>query len=115
MYNSARGQATSLRQIKKFGGAGYLLREGVYRPCWVGIVDYKPYDARLKEVGARRALVAASGLEIPPDRDEDTIVFKGEIWRIVNPPTGPRPNGVPLFYDCEVVLVGADESGGNYS
>jgi hypothetical protein len=109
-YNSSRGQATSLRQIKKFGGAGYLRRDGDDRPCWVGIVDYKPRDAELRTVGARRALVAAKDLAVPPDREQDLIVFAGEVWRIVTPVSGPRPNGVPLFYDCEVVYDSLDNS-----
>lgn len=102
-YNSARGQYRSFLQIRKFGRQGYLRRDGVDRPCMVGIIDYKPYDASLREVGAQRALIAAYKLEVPPERDLDLLIFGDEVHRFSAPIKGPRPDGVVLFFDCEVV------------
>lgn len=103
MAHAARQQSTALRQIKRWGGAGSLVRESVKRACWLCIIDYKPRDENLRTLGAKRALIAAKGLAVGPDRELDMIEFKGQRWRIINPPTGPRPNGIPIFYDCEVV------------
>ena len=105
--NIARLQNTALRQIKRWGGSGFLVRDGVKRPCQVCIIDYKPRDADLRMVGAKRALIAAKGLGTEPDREQDMIEFKGERWRIAAPVTGPRPNGTAVFYDCEVVYDSA--------
>jgi hypothetical protein len=105
--NVARLQNTALRQIKRWGGQGFLVRDGAKRACWVCIIDYKPRDADLRMVGAKRALIAAKGLAVGPDRELDQVEFKGQRWRIVNPITGPRPNGTPIFYDCEVVYESA--------
>lgn len=108
-----RLQRTALRQIKRWGGAGYLVRNYIKRDCFVCIIDYKPRDAQLRTEGARNALIAARDLAIPPDREEDLIEFAGETWRIVEPPKGPRTNGVAIFYDCEVMYVGVAEPYGD--
>lgn len=100
--HATRQLNTALRQIKRWGGAGKLNRDGVRRDCWLVILDYKPRDENLRMIGAKRCLIAAKGLAVAPDRELDLIEFKGQVWRIVAPIGGPRPNGVAVFYECEV-------------
>lgn len=107
-YNTARGLAVSLRQIKRFGAKAYLRRDNIDRVCWAGIVDYRPRDVDLHTEGSQRALIAAKGLTIHPDRELDTLVFKGKTYRFSAPIRGPRPNGTALFFDCEVVYDSSD-------
>lgn len=101
--NTTRMLNTALRQIKRWGGSGFLVRDGVKRACWVCVIDYKPRDQDLRAIGAKQMLIAAKGLAVEPDRELDVVEFKGKTWRIVAPIKGPRPAGVPIFFDCEVV------------
>src|SRR5690606_3129282 len=103
MVHTTRMQNTFLRQMKRWGAIGALRRDGSSdREAWMAILDFNPRDRDLIEQGYRRCVIAAKGLDVPPDRELDVIVFNGEIWRIQSPVRGPRPNGVPIFYECEV-------------
>jgi len=112
-YNYTRARQTSDMQIAKFGGGkglGLLRREGIAdRKVTCAVIDYKPNEQGLREVGARRAMVSALDpvtggiLAVPPDHNKDKLIFAGEVLRIVNPDRGPRPSGVPVYHDLEVL------------
>jgi len=104
-FNYDRARQTCHRQIKRFGAnaVAQLQRGTVTRACTAAILDYKPHEAGLREVGARRALIAALDCPTPPDHEQDKFIFNGEVFRIVKPPVGPRPAGIVLYYDCEVI------------
>ena len=112
------GRKTCDRQIRRFGGRGYLRRSGVDRPCIVGIIDYKPGERGLVNDGSRRALISAldpdtgAVLAQPPDHEQDLLVFAGEVMRIVAPVTGPRTTGSTeaILYECEVQYDSPDAS-----
>lgn len=112
-YNYVAARLRCHRQIVKYSlSKGRLL--GVTdnsrdRDCWVGVIDYKPTEAGLREEGARRALISAlvnttTVLNPVPDHNEDKLVWNGEVHRITKPIVGPRPAGVAIFYDAEIVF-----------
>ncbi len=109
-FNYDRARQTCHRQIARFGaGAASALRRGTTdRAVTAAILDYKPHEMGLREQGARRALIAALDCPTPPDHEQDKFVFLGEVFRIVKPVTGPRPAGIVLYYDCEVVYDSRD-------
>lgn len=106
-YIAAQGRAH--RQIVRFNGGkennAKLRRGATDRNCTAAILDYSPREAQLRLDGARRMLISAKGLDIAPDHEQDMLLFTptGELFRIVSPVLGPRPAGVPIFYDCEVM------------
>lgn len=103
MANIARLKATALRMITRWGRTAQLDRSGSLRNCKCAIVDYRPRDRDLVTDGARRALIAAQGLTIPPDRELDILVFNGQRFRFAAKPTVYGPDGTDILYDCEVI------------
>ena len=94
------------RQILRFGGPDShpkLRRAGVDRDCIAAILDYGPRERDLVIDGAVRCLIAAEGLEVPPDFELDQLIFRNVLYRMVGPIRGPRPNGIPIFYDTPVL------------
>jgi hypothetical protein len=60
--------------------------------------------------GSERFFIAGAGLTVPPDAELDLLQFKGNgsktsEYRIILPPTGPRPDGIVQYYDCNVMKV----------
>lgn len=107
-YNQERARRTTRRQIGRFGGLGYLRRAGDDRACIAGILDYAPRVRDFMLDGTRRVLIAAQGLSVPPHHQQDQLIIKGEsgvweLYRIVGPVVGPRPNGTAIFYDAPVL------------
>lgn len=116
-FNIVTAQRTADRQIRKFGtsakapgavGALVVIEGGAQRACIVGIVDYKPYERGLVEEGAVRALISyfdpnGVALDPPPHHQTDKLLCAGSWYNFVAPIAGPRPGGVPVFYDCQVV------------
>jgi hypothetical protein len=110
MFNIARAQQVSHRQIVRFGrtpanpnALGKLRRGASDRNCTVAILEYKPHEKGLVLEGAMRALVSTVGLTVEPHHENDLLVAAGKVWRIVAPVGGPRPGGVAIFHDCQVV------------
>lgn len=88
--------------IDEFGITAQLSRGGVLRYCTVVRIDYRPQDRdgdMIKQTD-RRYLVAAGGLALPPDSEEDRLVVLGEDLRIVTV-TPLMPANVPIFYEVQ--------------
>jgi hypothetical protein len=106
-YDYARARRVAGKQIGRFGGAALLRRDGVDRPCVAAILDYSPRDRNLMLEGSRRALISADGLDVPPNHEQDLLIFGGEVLRIVQPVIGPRPGGTAIYYEAQVVYQSA--------
>lgn len=105
MPDLAHSQRTALRIITRWGGVGYLLRGGSARECICARSDYTPQQRGLFLDGSERFFIAALGLAVPPDFELDMLRFKEFEYRILLPPAGPRPNGLVMFYDCNVMRL----------
>jgi len=111
-FNYDRVQRKALRLIKRFGRPDVtqpkLRRDGTDRDCVGVVIEYSPRERDLVEVGARRALLAAKGLTVPPDYRLDELVWMGDVYKIVAPDTGPRPGGTTIYHDLQVVYNRVD-------
>lgn len=108
--NIDRLQVSADRMIKGAGGRGFLVRDGVKRPCFCARIEFKPAERGLYLDGAERYFISALKLQVPPDHEQDLLEFKGRAlltsrYRLIVPPLGPRPNGLVVYYDCPVMLV----------
>lgn len=92
--------------VERWGGPAHLLRAGVMRTCIAAVLDYNPRANRLNLDGAERCLLDASTITIPPDHELDHLVKDGLEYRIVAPVKGPRPGGVVIYYDLDVLYMG---------
>lgn len=106
-FNFTRSQASADRMIKRWGLASFLVRADVKRPCFAARQEYKPSEVGLFEIGTERFYISALNLPVPPDHEQDKLLFNGNLYSITQKPTGPRPNGMVMFYDCNVMLIGA--------
>jgi hypothetical protein len=111
-FNYARMVRKANQLIQKFGQPtpALLRREGIAdRPCVAVMIDYTPREIGLRSVGARRFLISTidplthQTLELPPDHEQDLIVFAGAVYRLPTPDSGPRPGGTVLYHDMEGV------------
>lgn len=103
-------QQSAHRMIQRWGGIGYLVRANVQRAATMARVDFAPKERGLFLDGSSRIRVSAIGLSVPPDFEQDTIIYKGELYRILMPATGPRVTNEFVFYDCNVAFVQLDAS-----
>lgn len=100
--------------IRKNGRTDAKLRRGTTdRRCAAVVTDYKPREQELRSVGAQNALVSCldpitKAVIVPPDPNEDVLVWNGNIYRIVAPDRGPRPAGDAVWHDLEVVYSEKD-------
>jgi hypothetical protein len=102
----ARSQLHADRFIKRWGNAGFLIRDGVKRKCFIARQDYSPRERGLFLDGAERMYISAYHLSVGPDHEQDTIEWNGTLYKIVAPVVGPRPAAVTIFYDCSVMRTG---------
>lgn len=111
MPNLFRSQKSAFNLIARWGGWGQLVRAGVPRDAMMGRQEYKPTERGLFQDGTERIYIAAYKLDLPPpDFEQDLIWFKGDAaltseYRITAEPLGPRPSGIVMFYDCNVVKL----------
>lgn len=94
------------RMIQRWGGIGYLLRASVQRAATMARMEYRPAERGLyldKSVNIRISVI---GLATPPDHEQDQIIFRGQLYNILMPVTGPSPDGDFVFYDCNSIIVG---------
>lgn len=103
LFNAKRLQREADKQLRSFGGSGFLVRDGVKRPAQMTRLDYTPRELGLLQEGAERILISALNLSVPPDHKQDLIEFTGNVYRMIKPATGPRPKDVQIFWDCAVV------------
>lgn len=116
-FNYARMVQKADQLIAKFGQPtpALLRRTGIDdRKCTAVMIDYKPREQGLRNVGARRFLISTIDpitrltLKLPPDFELDLIVFAGSAYRFPTPDEGPRPAGVTLYHDMEGIYDSRD-------
>lgn len=105
-YDYAGAQRRAHSQIKKYGVVGALRRNGVDRPCLVGVIDFNPRGKELILEGQRRALVSSLAPDlsvlVAPDHELDLLIWNGEVCLIPVPVRGIRPAGTVIYYDLTV-------------
>lgn len=101
--------------IATHGGRGKLRRGTTDRNCSAALIDWTPREQGLRLEGSRRALISALDpvtglpLAIPPDHEQDQLVFGGSVYRLPLPDRGPRPDGATVgFHDYEVTYDSRD-------
>lgn len=109
-FNYSRAQLTCDRQIRRFGGkdalTARLIRAGVQRPCIAARLDYAPKFRDMHKDGASNMLISAVNLAVPPDEEQDVVLFGGKLWKIVEPVNYFHQGGTDtaLYYDCAVMF-----------
>jgi hypothetical protein len=104
----AQFQKDAESMIRRWGNSqrGKIIRDGVVSAQpYMARGDYKPTERGMFLDGSERLTVSAVNLsEI--DFERDTIEFTGSAYKINVPPTGPRPDGTVILFDCNVLRVG---------
>ena len=114
-YPGLLADADSL--VKYFGMQAALVRNGVYRTCWVVITDYMPKDAasQLANPTDRRVIMSAGLGAIPgtpPNNELDQLVtyvqppgtppVVDEVLPFTCPVKPIRPAGIVVLYEFTV-------------
>lgn len=93
------------------GSKAFLIRSGARRRVFAARMEWKPTERGLFLDGSERFFLSALGLVMPPDHELDEFEFKGaraiksRRYKIIAPPTGPRPNGTVVYYDCACMFL----------
>lgn len=95
--------------IQRWGGIGYLVRDGVQRVATMARIEYTPRERGLFGDKASRIRISVIGLAVMPDFELDTILYKGEAYNILTPVEGPRVTDVFIYYDCNSMLTAQDD------
>lgn len=103
-------QAAAHRMIQRWGGIGYLIRGSVQRAATMARMEYTPRERGLYADKSSRIRVSAIGLVLPPDHEQDRILYKGEEYNILMPVEGPRVTGVFIYYDCNAMFTNHEGS-----
>lgn len=103
-HNKEALRAASM--IKRRGVASKLSRNGVLRDCVAAMLEFSPSGKGLNLDEVSRFLVAAP-LAIPPDHERDKLIFNGAVYQLTAPVRGPRPAGIPYYYDLTTVYESA--------
>lgn len=106
-------QAAAHRMIARWGGIGYLSRSGVTRACTMARMDYKPTERGLYLDKSSRIRVSMIGLAVLPDHEQDQVLYKGERYKILLPPEGPRVTDKFVYIDLNVIYTQADDDPSN--
>jgi hypothetical protein len=96
--------------IQRWGGIGYLVRDGVQRAATMAEMEYTPRERGLFLDMSTRIRISAIGLAVAPDHEQDKIIYAGQLYNIVRPVEGPRITGQFVFYDCPAIMTGAAAS-----
>lgn len=113
-FDYDHSRRTTDRLIRRFGRRAALRRNDTDRPVSAGVVEWKPHEKGLVLEGSQRAVVSALDpttkeiLAVPPDHEQDKLIFNGKIYRLVAPDRGPRPDGNAVFHDLEVIYDSSD-------
>jgi hypothetical protein len=99
-------KASAHRMIQRWGGIGYLIRGGVQRAATMARMEYTPKERGLYGDKASRIRISTIGLATPPDHEQDTILYKGELYNILTPVEGPRVTNDFIYYDCNSMFTG---------
>lgn len=104
--NHTKEAQRAAAMIKRWGIAAKLSRNGTLRDCVAATLDFTPAGKGLNLDEVSRFLVAAP-LAVPPDHELDKLVFNGSVYQLTAPVKGPRPGGVPYYYDITVLYESA--------
>jgi hypothetical protein len=102
-------QASAHRMIQRWGGVGYLIRNGVQRACTMARMEYSPRERGLYADKSSRIRVSMIGLAVLPDHEQDEVIYKGERYKILQLPEGPRVTDVFVYIDLNVMFSVGDE------
>ena len=106
MVNLTHSRQTAHNLIASWGGGvGYLDRSGVKRSAFMGIGEYNSRERGNFLDKSTRILISVLPTDPSPDYELDVIEFKGKRYNILIPPGGPRPDGSPVFYDCNCMFI----------
>jgi hypothetical protein len=86
------------------GGIGQLNRSGVKRDATMAIRDYAPRERGGFLDKSVSICISVLPSDPSPDYELDVIEFKGKRYTILLPPGGPRPDGLPVFHDCNFMF-----------
>ena len=108
-FNYAKAVKTADKLIAKFGppSLGFLRRDGNDRPCTIVMTEYSWRERSLRLEGAVRFLISTldpitkAPLDVPPDHEEDQVVFAGKVYRLATKDEGLRPGGTIVFHDFQ--------------
>lgn len=102
MPNLQAMQKRAHAALKRWNGGkpGYLVRDGVRRSAVIARSEYTPRERALYLDGRERFFVAAYLLAVPPDHEQDMLLFNGRLYRIIEPVKGARPDGTVMLHDC---------------
>lgn len=110
--HTERMLANSHSLIVRWAGGSkmWLRREGsTDRLCTGAILDVNPRDRDLVMLGAKRVVISGKSVTVAPDRELDSVVFQPQgsteklLYNFYSPIRGPRPAGVAIYYECEVL------------
>lgn len=101
----AQKQASAHRMIQRWGGIGYLVRNGEQRAATMARMEYTPKERGLFGDKASRIRISVIGLAVAPDHEQDTILYMGEQYNIITPVEGPRITDAFVYYDCNSMFT----------
>lgn len=102
-------QASAHRMIQRWGGIGYLVRGATQRACTMARMEYQPRERGLYADLSSRIRVSMIGLAVLPDHEQDEVLYKGERYKILLPPEGPKVTGVFVYIDLNCMFSQADD------
>jgi hypothetical protein len=109
-FDWAGRRATATRMISKYGCRAILRRAGGDRDCTACMIDYmtRSHSGDLRNQPDRMVLVAATGLDVPPDAEKDHLVWldpdtglEAENLRLIAPIGKFAPAGVVVYYELQ--------------
>ncbi len=97
------------KMIKRWGGIGQFVRDGVDRNATMAIIDYRWQERQTiaQDNAVRIRVSGKDGVDPIPDPLQDMIRFKGNLYKITTPSTGPRPAGTIVYLDLDCLWVEA--------
>lgn len=86
---------------------GKIIRDGAVKAQpYMAMGDYKPTERGLFLDGSIRMSVSAVNLD-EIDFELDTLEWRGVQYKLNLPPTGPRPDGTIVLFDCNCTRLSA--------
>lgn len=106
MVNLTHSRQSAHGLIMRWGGGiGYLVRDDVKRAATMAIRDYSSRERGNFLDKSVSICISVLPTDPSPDYEQDVIEFKGKRYSILLPPGGPRPDGSPVFYDCNCMFT----------
>ena len=109
MPDIKRMQRDAHQMIVRWGGGakkGFLIRSQAKRPCTIARMEIKPTERGLYVDGSNKFAISAFDLVTGLDHEQDIIQFKGQLFRIILPVSGPTPDGTVVFWTAITMYAG---------